>query len=34
MGRVDVGVEITRTTGELPLPDDIDRVRHRLVPLE
>ncbi|WP_301148282.1 DUF3349 domain-containing protein [Mycobacterium simiae] len=34
MGRVDVGVEITRATGELPLPDDIDRVSRRLVPLE
>lgn len=33
-GRVDVGVEITRATGELPLPDDIDRVCRRLVPLE
>lgn len=34
MGRADVGVEITRATGELPLPDDIDRVSRRLVPLE
>lgn len=33
-GRVDVGVAITRATGELPLPDDIDRVSRRLVPLE
>ena len=32
--RADVGVEITRVTDEMPLPDDIDRVRHRLLPFE
>jgi hypothetical protein len=32
--RADVGVEISRFTNEMPLPDDIDRVRRRLVPLE
>jgi hypothetical protein len=26
----DVGVEITRITHEMPSPDDIDRVQHRL----
>jgi hypothetical protein len=26
----DVGVEITRITHEMPLPDDIERVQHRL----
>lgn len=28
--RVDVGVEITRVTNEMPLPDDIDRVQRGL----
>ena len=28
--RVDVGVEITRLTNEMPLPDDIERVQRRL----
>jgi Protein of unknown function (DUF3349) len=27
---VDVGVEITRVTHEMPLPDDIERVQRRL----
>ena len=27
---VDVGVEITRVTNEMPLPDDIERVQRRL----
>jgi hypothetical protein len=26
----DVGVEITRITDEMPSPDDVERVRHRL----
>jgi Protein of unknown function (DUF3349) len=26
----DVGVEITRITDEMPAPDDVERVRHRL----
>ncbi|MFP1153429.1 DUF3349 domain-containing protein [Mycobacterium sherrisii] len=32
--RIDVGVEITRATDELPLPDDVDRVCRQLLPLE
>jgi Protein of unknown function (DUF3349) len=30
IGIADVGVEITRITDELPLPDDIQRVQRRL----
>ena len=26
----DIGVEITRVTNQIPLPDDIERVEHRL----
>ncbi|WP_260860353.1 DUF3349 domain-containing protein [Mycobacterium tilburgii] len=29
-----MGVEITRVTDEMPLPDDIDRVRRRLALLD
>lgn len=29
--RIDVGVEITRVTAELPSPGDIERVQHRLI---
>ncbi len=32
--RADAGVEITLVTDEMPLPDDIDRVRGRFVPFE
>ncbi len=34
IGRADAGVEITRVTDEMPLPDDIDRVRSRFVPFD
>ncbi|HEX4394680.1 MAG TPA: DUF3349 domain-containing protein [Mycobacterium sp.] len=30
VGTVDIGVEITRITHEMPLPDDIERVYRRL----
>ena len=30
-GGVDIGVEITRLTDELPRPEDVSRVRQRLV---
>ncbi len=34
LDQADVGVEITRITDELPAPDDIERVQHRLVAIE
>jgi Protein of unknown function (DUF3349) len=30
ISRIDIGVEITRVTNQLPLPADVDRVGHRL----